>query len=199
MIVSSAQWADVVICWSISRVSSLPRLSLCLSLFLISWRQKRLTNKSRQWLYSTSFVTSIYTQRSLCPSFPLCWCSSLIQPQLTSYKNTSATTTYIRSGGARNVRGYTTYNCLYGDGRPKLWKGYLFQASGMKGVGMSLAEVYEVYERGGESVSVCKRPNRATRCISWLWKSRENALVLWLTHILKIMRTFTAGKRDVKF
>ena len=33
MTVPSPQWADVVSCWSISLVSGLPRLSLCLSLF----------------------------------------------------------------------------------------------------------------------------------------------------------------------
>ena len=33
MTVPSTQWADVVSCWSISLVSGLPRLSLCLSLF----------------------------------------------------------------------------------------------------------------------------------------------------------------------
>ena len=59
MIVPSAQWADVVSCRSISLVSSLTRLSLFLSLILINWWQKRLKNKSRQWLYSTNFVTSI--------------------------------------------------------------------------------------------------------------------------------------------
>ena len=29
------------------------------------------------------------------------------------------------------------------------------------------------------------RPNRAKRCISWPWNSRENVLVLWFIQILK--------------
>ena len=73
------------------------------------------------------------------------------------YLNLKVTTTYIRSGGARNVWGLLPIIAYTGTVARNCERGTL-----------SLAEVYEVYERGGESVSVCKRPNRATRCISWL-------------------------------
>ena len=42
----------------------------------------------------------------------------------------------------------------------------------------------QVYERVGNlSFRSVKRPKRAKRCILWLWKSRENDVVLWFIHI----------------
>ena len=83
------------------------------------------------------------------------------------YLNLKVTTTYIRSGGARNVRGILPI-ITYTGTVARNCERVTFSNFRYERIGMSLAEVYEVYERDGESVSVCKRPNRATTCISWL-------------------------------
>ena len=54
------------------------------------------------------------------------------------------------------------------------------------GVWISLVETYETVWKS--IISDCKKTQKGNRCIlSWLWKSRENGLVLWFIHILKAL------------
>ena len=63
-------------------------------------------------------------------------------------------------------------------------KGYHFQASVYERVWISLVEAYETAWKS--IISDCKKTQKGNRCIlSWLWKSRENGLVLRYIHILK--------------
>ena len=64
---------------------------------------------------------------------------------------------------------------------------------------LQLISPVEVYEGGGKSVMVvCKRPNRAMRCILWLWKIVQKMFSLWFIHILKIAFTAVKGMKSPK-
>ena len=68
---------------------------------------------------------------------------------------------------------------VYGETPPEI--GYFFMLQVYDGVGILLNEVYE---RVGKSViSVCKKAQKDNSCILWLWKCRENILVLWFIRI----------------
>ena len=64
-------------------------------------------------------------------------------------------------------------------------------------------QLYERVEQVCHQFRSVKRPQRANRCILWLWKSRENVLVLWFIHIyktlhlqqLKVMQSCKLGRR----
>ena len=78
--------------------------------------------------------------------------------------------------------GGTPYNGLSGEGPHE--EVPFSSLSIWFGVWISLVEAYETVWKS--IISDCKKTQKGYRCIlSWLWKSRENGLVLWLIHTLK--------------
>ena len=59
----------------------------------------------------------------------------------------------------------------------------------------SLATLVEVYKRVRKSVIlVCAKAQKGLQIILWLWKSRENVLVLHFIHILKTVHLHQLNK-----
>ena len=75
-------------------------------------------------------------------------------------------------------------------------KGVPFSWFRYKRVGISLLKYFKGL--GNLLFRSVKGLKRVTRCILWLWKSRENVLVLWFIHIFEDS-ALTAVESDAKF
>lgn len=118
-------------------------------------------------------------KRNYCASLSLLWAFDQLTHMINKW---SFFTCMVNSRGWGVGGGGTSYNGLSGEAPHKEIP--FSSLSIWLGVWISLVEAYETAWKS--IISDCKKTQKGNRCIlSWLWKSRENGLVLRYIHILK--------------